>query len=259
MPPKRLGRYLIKSSTSAVAKRKRITPTQIKRTYQNKVVLLKQVNFERKWYQIGYANVGTGAGTPWAINPFYLLSQGVTQDSRVGLNVSDVNLYLDINYTHLGCDSLATVRTNASRFRVIVFTNPSKWHQTVYNVIERNTAGTGTVIPTSDVFLDSGNDRMTHSYLNKDVNKILYDSGPLVVNQGGAASSNSVVGAQRTHKCKIKVGDLRWEYNTNSYLRDSQVYVWVVADYQGYGAIAPANSDNLGNVGVNFLVTFQDS
>lgn len=258
MPPKKRKSYPgKKKGPDGSFYKKQYVQKQVA-SYVNKALFLRPRLSERKWYHVGYPNIAVGSGTPLAINPFWLLAQGTSQDARIGLNVSNANIYLDVNYSHFGCSSLAVPKTSASNLRVLIFSNPSKWRQTVYNVMEFPSAGTGTAIPTTDVFLDSGTDRMTHSYTNKDINKILYDSGTIPVG-GSGLPQGTVIGYQKTHRCKLKLGDLRWEANANSYLRDNQIYIWIVADYQGYAGIAPATNDQLGNIGLNFLVTYQDS
>lgn len=251
MPPKRQGKYLIKPKTK---KRKTYTAAQVK-SYVNKTLFLRPSLFERKWYQIGFTGQLGLFGSNYALNPFLFLGQGTSQDARIGLNISNVNIYFDVQYCHQGLNVGGAQPYSDSRIRCLLFTNSTKWHNTVVNTMDLNTGGIGTVIPVTDVYLDSGLDRMTHSYLNKDINKILYDSGPKVASSGfNPGNANGKIVTQRFN---VKLGDLRFESNSTSYLRDNQVYFWVVCDTTA--STVTAANDVMGKFSVNMLVTFQDS
>lgn len=249
-----------KNSRKSVAKRDERVSLAV-RNYVNRTLLTRPSSVETKWCHIGYQPIAVGSGQVYALNLTYFIPQGVTQDSRLGLDVSDVTLHLDVQYSHFGCSVLGTGKTSASNFRVITFTNPSTWRNSVNGVIEVPTAGTGVNIPVGSVFIDSGVDRMTHSFLNKDINSILDDSGQHRVQSSSAPTGAawSSVGFQGQYRKTVKLGDLRWESNSLSYLRDVQVFVWVVADYLGYTGIGPSINDNLGQFSVNTMLTYHDS
>lgn len=230
-----------------------------KQKYANKTLLVKPLSSERKWFQIGFAPKDMFCGESYGINPFYWVAQGVQQDQRIGLTLEDVNIYVDINYFHIGSTNASVNKSLNSSYRAILFGNPQQWHQAVTNVFEPNTAGVGTVIPNTQVYLDSGLDRTTHSYLNKDYNKIYHDSGQKLVNQPWATTyNNGPDGYVSKYRFKVKLGDLRFQANGNqSYLRDDNVYLWVTSTFMGQNG--PANTDFSGKFTCNMLVTYKDS
>lgn len=226
----------------------------------NRVQLTRPLSYERKWYHVGFAPQQLNPGIPYCLNPFYLLNQGTAQDNRIGLNIQDVNLYVTWKYTSFGTTLLTAGKFGSTCFRSLCFANTAKWRQSTYNVPEVNTAGTGTVIPVSDVFLDSGVDRCTQSYVNKDYNKILYDTGCKVTMPASnqtVAAPNGINGGTITGKYTVKLGDLRYTSNSGSYLRDDNVYCWFVAD--ALGISGTSSSDLMGEFSCNILVTFKDS
>lgn len=241
---------------------KKPTPWRYKKKkgYVNKVQLTRPISYERKWKQMGYSGIQMTPASPMAINVFYDLAQGVQQDQRLGLLIQDVNLYVTVKYTSWGTSSLTAGKFGSTNFRAICFGNNSNWRQTAANTPESNAAGTGTVIPITDMFLDSGIDRCTHSYLNKNHNKILYDTGclstPPASNQTQAAP-NSINGGTVVKRFNLKLGDLRFEQNTASYLRDENVFIWAVADALGVTGVA--SNDIMGEWVMNLMYTWKDS
>lgn len=170
---------------------------------------------------------------------------------------------MTVTYAHNGASNVfATQNFQSSQFRCIAFANPSQWHQAVVNVAELNTAGLGTVIPTSQVYLDNANVRRATSYLNKDYNKVLYDTGPMESHiyfpNVGAVTPNYASGVNVTKKFMLKCGDLRFQANgTQSYLRDDNVYLWFTASELGFNA--QGNGEQIGTYQMNILVTWEDS
>ncbi len=255
MPPKRkLTYYGPKFRFSKKAK-----TTTKRRTYPNKVQLTRPLSFERKWYQQGFFPINLNPASPYAINPLYYIAQGSQQDQRNGLTLQDVNLYVTVSYTSWGTNNAAAGKFDSTAFRCVVFANPTTWRQTVVGTPESNAAGTGTVIPIGTVFMDSGLDRCTQSFLNKDYNKILYDTGRLITPPAGqlAVAGNTINGGSVSRKFMIKLGDLRYTSNGLSYLRDDNVYIWVVAD--ALGATGTAAGDIMGAYSMNTLITWKDS
>lgn len=232
----------------------------LQRKYANKFLTVRPLPYERKWRQVGCAPMTMTPGAVFSINPFYWIAQGTQQDQRVGLTLSDVNLFLTLKYTHWGTNAAAAGKFQDSYVRTIIFANPSKWHQGVENVPEVNTAGVGTVVTVGTVFMDSGNDRMTTSFLNKDYNKILYDTGPLRCTSpsGPAVAANTINGGQITRRFMVKLGDVRYNSNgTQSYLRDDEVYIWTMAD--AFGITGTAGTDLIGGWSMNYMLTYRDS
>ena len=201
MPPKRKVTYY--GPKFKFPKKAKANPP--KRTYSNRVQLTRPLSFERKWYQVGFAGQTMNPGAPFVVNPFYLLGQGSSQDQRIGLTIQDVNLYVTVRYTSWGTNVSAAGKFDQTCFRSFVLANPAQWRQTVYNVPELNTAGTGTVMTTSNTFLDNGTDRQVISYLNKDVNKVLYDTGPLIT-------------PPRRSTCRSCQHNQRWDCDTEVYV-----------------------------------------
>lgn len=225
----------------------------------NKLLLTRPLTTERKWFGVGYAPKDCFAGSSYVINPFYWLAQGTQQDQRIGLTIEDVNIYVDINFAMVGSTNTSNNRTLNTSYRLFAIANPTQWHQGVVNVIEPNTAGIGTVIPAGNVYLDSGLDRTTHSFLNKDYNKVLHDSGQRLINQPWRTDYNDTPnGYVAKYRCKIKLGDLRFQANGNqSYLRDDNFYLWFTSTY--FGQNGPSASDFAGILSMNILVTYKDS
>ena len=155
-----------------------------KQHYKNTVTLVRPLpNPERKWKQVGTTYYSINPGSVYALNPFYWIAQGTQQDQRVGLTLQNVNIYVDIQYSHVGSTNAAVSKSYNSSVRGILLASPAQWHQAVEYQPEVNTAGLGTVINTTDVFLDSNYYATTTSYLNKDRVKVLKDSGCKMVNQ----------------------------------------------------------------------------
>lgn len=241
---------------------KRKTPTsrrsRSKRTrYTNKVTLVRPIRVERKWRQVGYAPIKPTCGQVYAVNPFYYMTNGANQDGRVGLNISNVNLHIKAKFTHWGTDSTGAGRYSSSNYRVIVVASPNEWNQGVASetVPVLLSGGTGNNLLLTDVFMDSGIDRVTSSFLNKDTVRVLYDSGPLVVDST-AVANNYNNGYERHLQKMVKIGDLRFKYNGNSYCRDDNVYVIVASDLFGYST---TSTDLPGIWSLNLLCTYADS
>ncbi len=230
------------------------------RSYVNRVQLTRPLPYERKWFQTGFQAIQMTPANPMAVNPFYYLAQGAQQDQRIGLTIQDVNLSVVIKYTSWGTNNVTAGKFGSTCVRQIAFANPAGWRQAVAGTPESNAAGVGTVIPIGNVFLDSGVDRCTQSWLNKDYNKILYDTGCLITppaaNQTQAAP-NTINGGIVFHKYSLKLGDLRFTSNGLSYLRDDNIYLWTVAD--ALGVTGTAGGDIMGEWSMNILVTWKDS
>lgn len=255
MPPKRKASKPLSTWSRSMKKYKKIG-----QVYANRLQLTRPLSYERKWIQTGYSPIQMTPANPMAINPLYYIAQGVQQDQRVGLTIQDVNMYVTFKYTSWGTSSLTAGKFGSTCIRMIAFANPATWRQTVSNTPESNAAGTGTVISIGNVFLDSGVDRCTQSYLNKDINKVLYDTGciatPPASNQTQSAP-NSINGGTICKRFKLKLGDLRYTSNGNSYLRDDNLYLWAVAD--ALGVTGTASNDIMGEWSMNILITFKDS
>lgn len=254
MPPKRQGKYLIKQNSK---KPKFITAQQVK-SYVNKTLLRKPLSKERKWFQTGVAGIVLTPGAPYAINPFYWLAQGTQQDQRVGLDINSVNIYVKATYTHWGQSAGAAALSASSTGRVILLANPTQWHTASSTTISPITGGIGTNLLVGDIFMDSGLDRCTGSYLNKDRYKVLKDTGPITTNSG-FPPNNATTGQRRIVKFNTKLGDLRFQANgAQSYLRDDNVYLLIVADHDVIPG-GPNATDAVGLMSINYLVTYLDS
>lgn len=255
MPPKR---KLPLSTWNSQKKKLKKVSEAYKKNYVNRVLLTKPLGSERKWAIINFAKKDLFCGSAYGFHPLYWLAQGTQQDQRIGLTLQNVILYFDVTYSHIGSTNASNPTSQNSSYRSVVFANPTQWHQAAVATMEANTAGVGTVIPTSSVFLDNSLDRTTKSYLNNDYNKILYDSKTIVVNNPTQTYYNGVNGYAHHMRFTVKLGDVRFNANgSQSYLRDDQVYYWITATTNGQNA--PGAADFAGNVAVNMLCTWKDS
>lgn len=240
---KRQGKYLIRR------------PAKKAKPYTNKTVLLRPVHFERKWRHVGYAPTNLNSSEIYCVNPLYFMTSGSSQDQRVGLNISDVNLWVTVKYAHWGSNNTGGYKFSNSRFRCLVISSPSEWRQTTESVPEKITAGTGQNLLASDIFMDSGLDRCTQSFVNKDTIKLLKDCK--IVAESNVFGNNYCNGNTEVRQFKIKLGDIRFKYNTQSYIRDNQIYLLFVADMFGFNQVAVA--DPCGSFACNILTTYRDS
>lgn len=243
-------------------KRKSTTPLKKVRStkyrkYRNQVLLTRPAKVERKWRHVGYLNVKPAVGSLYAVNPFYYMTNSVNQDGRIGLNLSNVVLYVRAKFTHWGTNSVGTGIYSTSRYRVLVVASPNEWNQGASETTPVTLgAGTGNNLLGSDLLMDTGIDRVTTSFTNKDTFKILHDSGPITVDSCAIANNNNN-GFTREYRCTVKCGDLRFKYNGSSYLRDDNIYIVIASDVMGFNA--PSVSDIPGVWSMNVLSTFQDS
>jgi len=240
---------------------KKKSSTKGKKRYTNKTLLVRPVRYERKWYQIGFNDIRIQSDQIYGINPFLLLTQGAASDQRIGLNLSNVKMYLTFLFTAKGTNNGVTqMKYQSAAGRCIVFGNSKSWHHAPVSTANLITAGVGDNILASDMFLDNVAQKRAYGYLNRDRNHILYDTGPVTSHinfPGNVAPDQIADGVAVCKKIAVNIGDIRYESNAQSYLRDNNVYIWLLASCFGFNL--PGDDDRVGTIGLNMLVTYQDS
>ena len=230
-------------------------PTAARKRVKRSLPKVKNNRFEKKIVPFGLSPFTVTTGDIRLYNLLYFVNQGTGNNERIGNLLQKAHVHYRIQASAICQDTFSVEVCETAHVRLIIFAADKEWNSGGVGTMALNTGGSGVIIANSEIFYDTGNDRLATTFLNLQDIQVLHEKVINIDRTEQGTGTTTLVGRGRIMKGTVRLGDLRYNGGNTTYLKGRNIYAAIVA----VGSTDNTSLFNIARVRTNFLVTFTDN